>query len=93
MTAVRMQKGGLVTHVYNDPETIADAEKKGFRLYVGNDARAEPIGEAQDAGEPAEGSGESPAGDSGEGEDAPAEAPADASANAELAGKRRRSSG
>jgi len=37
-----MQKGDLVTHVYNDPETIADAEKKGFRLV---DAVAtEPVG-------------------------------------------------
>jgi len=42
MAAVRMQKGGLVTHVYNDPETIADAEKKGFRPV---DAVAtEPVG-------------------------------------------------
>ena len=29
---IRMQKGNFVTHVYNNPEIIADAEKKGFRL-------------------------------------------------------------
>jgi len=40
MTAVKMQKGRLVTHVYNDPKTIADARKKGFRL-VGEAEAAE----------------------------------------------------
>ena len=44
---VKMQKGDLVTHVYNDPETIADAEKKGFRPV--DAAAAEPVGETDAA--------------------------------------------
>jgi len=51
MTAVKMQKGDLVTHVYNDAETIADAKKKGFRL-VGTEP-AEPV--AENAGETPDG--------------------------------------
>jgi len=42
MTAVKMRKGGFITHVYNDPETIADAEKKGFSLVGVTDSDAEP---------------------------------------------------
>jgi len=44
-----MQKGDLVTHVYNDPDTIADAEKKGFRMV---DAKATAMKPA-DGTEPA----------------------------------------
>jgi len=46
MATVRMQRGDLVTHVYGDPKTIADAEKKGFRL-VDAQAEAESTDEAE----------------------------------------------
>jgi len=39
---VKMQKGDLVTHVYNDPETIADAKKKGFRMVDSKATVAKP---------------------------------------------------
>jgi len=42
MTTVKMAKGKFVTHVYNDPKTIADAKKKGFSLIDAKPAGAEP---------------------------------------------------
>ena len=36
MATVKMKRGDLVTHVYGDPDTIAAARKKGFRLVGDN---------------------------------------------------------
>ena len=47
MTTVKMRKEGLVTNVYNDPKTIADAQKKGFRLVDATDT--ETAGETESA--------------------------------------------
>jgi len=41
MTTVKMAKGKFVTHVYNDPKTIADAKKKGFSLINAKSAGVE----------------------------------------------------
>jgi len=46
MTAIKMQKGNLITLVYNDSETIADAEKKGFHkidMKTSADSKKEPV--------------------------------------------------
>jgi len=44
MAIVKMANGDFVTHVYNDPKLIAEAEKKGFSLVVESSDNKKPKG-------------------------------------------------